>query len=75
MAAYDEINDVEMFEDPWGKIISKGKHYHGIRVRSSKKNTNIYRLFSEKVADRWERVTEQCKSAVVLEQEIKRILM
>lgn len=31
-AAYDEMMDVEMTEDPWMSIISKGKAYHGIRI-------------------------------------------
>ena len=75
VAAYDEMDDVELFEDPWDRIIAKGKYYHGIRVRGNKKNTNTYKLFSMKVAECWNIVTERCKSAVTLEEEIKRILM
>ena len=75
VAAYDEMDDVELFEDPWDRIIAKGKYYHGIRVRGNKKNTNTYKLFSMKVAECWNIVTEKCKSAVTLEEEIKRILM
>ena len=75
VAAYDEINNVEKIEDPWEKIIAKGKYYHGIRVRGSKKSTNTYGIFSGKVAECWKKVTEKCKSAAILEQEIKRILM
>ncbi len=75
VAAYDEIEDVELFEDPWDKIITKGKYYHGIRVRGNKKNTNTYSLFSGKVAECWEKVTKKCRSAEILEQEIKRILV
>lgn len=75
VAAYDEMDAVETFDDPWDKIIAKGKYYHGIRIRGNKKNTNTYRLFSGKVADCWEKVTDKCRSAVILEQEIRRILM
>ena len=75
VAAYDEMDDVELFEDPWDRIIAKGKYYHGIRVRGNKKNTNTYKLFSMRVAECWNIVTEKCKSAVTLEEEIKRILM
>lgn len=75
VAAYDELDDVEMLEDPWDRIIAKGKHYHGIRVRGNKKSTNTYQQFSGKVAECWNTVTEKCRSAEILEQEVRRILM
>lgn len=75
VAAYDELDDAEMIEDPWDRIIAKGKYYHGIRVRGSNKNTNTYQHFSGKVAECWNTVAEKCRSAEILEQEIKRILM
>ncbi len=75
VAAYDELDDVEMFTDPWDRIIAKGKYYHGIRVRGNKKSTNTYQLFSGKVAECWNAVTEKCRSAEILEQEVRRILM
>lgn len=74
VAAYDELDDIEMFTDPWDGIIAKGKYYHGIRVRGNKKNTNTYQLFSGKVAECWNAVTEKCRSAKILEQEVRRIL-
>ena len=75
VAAYDELDEVEMFTDPWNRIIAKGKYYHGIRVRSNKKNTNTYQHFSVRVARCWNTVKEKCKSAGMLEQEVRRILM
>ena len=75
VAAYDEMDEVEMFEDPWDRIIAKGKYYHGIRVRGSKKNTNTYQHFSEKVAECWNTVTEKCRSAEILERKVRRILL
>ena len=75
VAAYDEIDDIEMIEDPWEQIIVKGKYYHGIRVRGNKKNTNTYQLFSMEVAERWDTVTKKCRSAEILEKEILRIMM
>ncbi len=75
VAAYDGLDDIEMFEEPWDRIIAKGKYYHGIRVRGNKKSTNTYQLFSEKVAECWNAVTEKCRSAEILEKEVQRILM
>ena len=36
-AAYDKLPDVEMIEDPWMSIISKGKAYHGVRIPGHKR--------------------------------------
>ena len=74
VAAYDDINDVESLVDPWKNVIAKKKYYHGIRVRD-KKNTTTYKNFSDKVVDQWSTVTEKCSTAMLFEQEIKRILM
>ena len=74
VAAYDDIDDVESLVDPWKNIIAKKKHYHGIRVRD-KKNTYTYKSFSEKVVDQWSAVKEKCRTAMLFEQEVKRILM
>ena len=75
VAAYDEIDEVEMLEDPWNRIIANGKYYHGIRVRGNRKNTNTYKNFSTKIAECWDTVTQKCRSAENLEQEVRRILM
>ncbi len=74
VAAYDDIDDVESLADPWKNVIAKKKYYHGIRVRD-KKNTIIYKCFSDRVADEWCTVTEKCSTAMRFEQEVKRILM
>jgi len=74
VAAYDDIDDVESLVDPWKNIIAKKKHYHGIRVRD-KKNTYTYKSFSEKIVDQWSAVKEKCSTAMLFEQEVKRILM
>lgn len=74
VAAYDDIDNVEFLVDPWKNVIAKKKHYHGIRVRD-KKNTAIYKNFSDKVADRWSTVRERCSTAMLFEQEVKRILV
>ena len=62
-AAYDDLTDVEMIEDPWGAIISKGKAYHGVRIPGHKKGLRIYRQFVEQVCDNWENVKRLCSSA------------
>ena len=74
VAAYDDIDDIELLADPWKNVISRKKYYHGIRVRN-KKNTITYKNFSDKVFDQWSKVTEKCSTAMLFEQEIKRILM
>jgi hypothetical protein len=40
-----------------------------------KKNTYTYKSFSEKVVDQWSAVKEKCSTAMLFEQEVKRILM
>lgn len=73
VAAYDEIDDVESLNDPWKNIIAKGKYYHGIRVRGDRKNTITYSVMANKVADNWNKIIHKCKSAMLLDQEIKRV--
>ena len=74
VAAYDELDNLERYEDPWRTIIAKKKYYHGIRVRGDKKNVNTYATFSDMVAERWDEVTQKCSSAMKFDQEVKRIL-
>lgn len=74
MAAYDEMNGIETYKDPWRTIIAKKKEYHGIRVRGDKKNVRTYAVFADKVAENWEIVTHKCKAAMRFDNEIKRIL-
>lgn len=70
-AAYDKLEDVEMVEDPWTNIISKGKAYHGIRIPGHKKRALIYRQFAPEVCNNWEEVKKLCISAVIFEERIK----
>lgn len=73
VAAYDDMANIEAHEDPWRTIIARKKDYHGIRVRSDKKNVLTYKLFSDKVAECWGDVTQKCMSAMKLEEDIKRV--
>lgn len=75
VAAYDDLDNIEDYEDPWRTIIAKKKYYHGIRVRGDKKNVLTYAIFSNMVAERWNEVTQKCISAMKLDQEVKRILL
>lgn len=76
VASYEsEIDDIEKFENPWKNVISKGKYYHGIRVRGEKKSTITYALFTGNVAEKWNLVTEKCISARIFEHDIKRMLL
>lgn len=70
-AAYDKLADVEMVEDPWTNIISKGKAYHGIRIPGHKKRLLVYRQFVPEVCNNWEEVKKLCISAVRFEEKIK----
>ncbi len=70
-AAYDKLEGVEMMEDPWTNIISKGKAYHGIRIPGHKKRLLVYRQFVSEVCDNWEEVKNLCISAARFEEKIK----
>ena len=66
VAAYEEdIDDIEAVVDPWERIISLKKEYHGIRIPGHKKNTAIYRLFLPQII----------KSARKLETDIRQWAM
>lgn len=71
VAAYEDFNDVEQIENPWRNIIAKGKYYHDIRVRGEKKSISTYSIFTEYLADNWDKVLEKCVSAKCLEREIR----
>ena len=64
---------LETREDPWRTIIAKKKSYHGIRVRGDKKNVLTYSIFGDRVAENWNEVTQKCRSAMKLEQDVKRV--
>ena len=70
-AAYDKLPDVEMIEDPWMSIISKGKAYHGVRIPGHKKGLRIYRQFVKQVCDNWENVKRLCISARQFENQVR----
>ncbi len=68
VAAYENRQDAEAIEDPWGNVISKGKTYQGIRICGRKKRGNTFQLFSETVCSNWRQVTTLCQSAKDFEQ-------
>ena len=70
VAAYDDIDDVELVQDPWKNIIAKQKYYHDVRVRGDKKNTVTYSAFMETLANNWPKVAKKCESARVFEHAI-----
>lgn len=71
VAAYDDFPDVEMMEDVWNNVISKGKMYHNIRIPGHKKRIGIYRQFTDMVCDNWDKVKTSCVSAKYFEDRIK----
>lgn len=71
VAAYDKLEGIEMMEDPWTTIISKGKAYHGIRISGHKKRLLVYRQFVSEVCKNWEEVKNLCISAARFEEKIK----
>ena len=75
VAAYDDMDGIETREDPWRTIIAKKKSYHGIRVRGDKKNVLTYSIFGDRVAENWNEVTQKCRSAMKLEQDVKRVFV
>lgn len=71
-AAYEEnIEDIESVTDPWERIISLKKEYHGIRIPGHKKNTAIYRLFVPQIVRNWDNITRQCQAAGKLETDVR----
>ncbi len=72
VAAFEDYDNIEQIEDPWKNIIAKGKYYHGIRVRSDKKNVVTYGQLSEQLVDNWNMVTDRCISAKCLEDDIRK---
>lgn len=70
IAAYDELSDAELIENPWITIISKKKSYHNIRIAGDKKRKRVYEQFVQVVCDNWEKVTELCLSARHFEENI-----
>lgn len=76
VAAYEEnIDDIEAVVDPWERIISVKKTYHGVRIPGHKKNTAIYRMFLPQIIQNWDQVTLHCQSARKMETDIRRWLM
>lgn len=75
VAAYEDgIQDIESIVDPWDRIISLKKEYHGIRIPGHKKSTAIYRMFLPQIVHSWENLTEKCRAAKELEKDIKKWL-
>ncbi len=74
VAAYDELENAEMIEDPWMSILAKKKSYHNIRIAGDKKRKRVYEQFVERVCDNWEKVTELCSSAKRFEKNIVSLL-
>ena len=73
VAAYDKLENVERIEDPWRNIIAKRKYYHNVKVRREKKSISAYKSFMEQLMNNWNRVTEKCYSARLLEQEVQQV--
>ena len=72
VAAYEEdLEDIEMIVDPWDRIISIKKEYHGIRIPGHRKNTAIYRSFIPRIVQNWDVVTQKCRSAEKLKTAIR----
>ena len=71
VAAYDRLENIELTEDPWSNLISRGKDYHGIRISGHRKNQIIYRQFIDHVCEQWDEVKRLCISAERFEERIK----
>ena len=70
VAAYDQIDEVEMIDSPWEHIIAHGKSYHHIRIPGQKKRARIFEQFVPTVCENWAIVTELCQSAHDFEQSL-----
>ena len=72
-AAYEDREDIEIVQDPWTNLISRGKEYHGIRVPGHKKTKAVYDRFISAVCSNWELVTKRCSQAAEFERLISEI--
>lgn len=75
VASYDDFADIEKIKDPWRSVISKGKYYHGVRVRGDKKSIHTYSIFAEHLGNNWDMVIDKCVSAKQLDEEIRSLLI
>ena len=66
VAAFDDFPDYESISDPWDKIISLKKEYHGIRIPGHKKSAVLYRQFMARLSSEWDTVRARCRSAEIL---------
>lgn len=74
VAAYDQTEEIETVNDPWGHIITRGRTYHGIRISGQKKRLRIFEAFLPTVCENWAQVTELCESARDFEQSILQLV-
>lgn len=70
VAAYDELENAESIEEPWLNIIAKRKFYHEIKISAKQKSQKLFRIFAEKVCEKWSKVTDICVSAKKFEETI-----
>lgn len=70
VAAYDQIPESEKIENPWVNCIARGKQYHDIRIKGTKKRQKVFQELSKQVCEQWERVTTLCMSAKRFEDQI-----
>lgn len=72
VAAYEEkLENIEMIADPWDRIISIKKEYHGIRIPGHRKKIVIYRSLLPQIVQNWDVITEKCISAEKLKTAIR----
>lgn len=73
VAAYEEIDNVEIVEDPWTSVISRRKEYHGIKVPGHKKTKAVYDKFIPIVCQKWDIVKSRCSQAAQFDQRISEL--
>lgn len=74
VAAFDQAAAIELCEDPWLHIISRGKEYHDIRIHGKKKHRDTFDKLAPTVCQNWPKVTELCQSALDFERSILELI-
>lgn len=75
VAACDQKQESEKIENPWENYIARGKQYHGIRIKGTKKRQKVFQELSKQVCTQWEMVTTLCISAKRFEDQILKFFL
>ena len=74
VAALDSADNYEQILNPWNTVITRGKIYHGVRIRKPKKTKLLYAELIKLMIPNWEQVKSNCPQALKFEESIVHLL-